>query len=137
MFELDGEVVVYTESLERDRIRSLEARTATVCRLPRADLSAVLADLSTRGVQSLLVEGGAELLGSFVAARLFDRVEICCAPLLIGGASAPGPLAGAGAARLRDAPRIEDRRVRHRGPDLISSGFREGCLAELEGLLSC
>ncbi len=137
MFELDGEVVVYTESQERDRIKSLEARSATVVVLPEADLSAVLVDLSARGVQSLLVEGGAELLGSFVAARLFDRVEICNAPLLIGGAGAPGPLAGDGARRLTEAPRIEERRVRHRGPDLISSGFREGCLAKLEGLLSC
>ena len=137
MFDMDGEVVIYTESQAHDRIEALEARSATVRVLPKADLPTVLTDLSTRGVQSLLVEGGAEVLGSFVASCLFDRVEICWAPLLIGGAGAPGPLAGEGIQRLAAAPRIEDRRVRHRGPDLISSGFREGFLAELEGLLSC
>ncbi len=61
----------------------------------------VLDDLHRRGVQSVLVEGGGEVLGAFLAADLFDRVEVCCAPLLIGGEGAPGPLRGAGAAALR------------------------------------
>ena len=127
-----GPLLVYTESIDAARVSRLEECSATVVRLRSATLAAVLEDLRKRGVQSRLVEGGAEILGAFVAASLFDKVEICCAPILIGGADAPGPLGGTGAASLTAAPRLEGMRVRRRGPDLILSGYREGCLQELE-----
>jgi diaminohydroxyphosphoribosylaminopyrimidine deaminase/5-amino-6-(5-phosphoribosylamino)uracil reductase len=47
-------------------------------------LRRVLAALAKREVQSLLVEGGAEVLGAFVDARLVDRVALFVAPRLLG-----------------------------------------------------
>jgi diaminohydroxyphosphoribosylaminopyrimidine deaminase/5-amino-6-(5-phosphoribosylamino)uracil reductase len=91
----------------------------------------VLADLRRRGVQSVLVEGGGGVLGAFAAAGLFDRVLAVCAPRLIGGAGAPGPLGGAGAPSLAAAPRLDRLRVHRRGPDLILTALREGCLPAL------
>lgn len=133
LFQVEGEVVVYTESPDEAAHRRLEEAGATVV----ADLPggvepvSVLADLHRRGVQSLLVEGGGVLLASFVEAQLFDRVAVDCAPMLIGGAGAPGPLGGAGALSLTEAPRIEELVIRRRGGDLILEGFREGCLPDL------
>jgi diaminohydroxyphosphoribosylaminopyrimidine deaminase/5-amino-6-(5-phosphoribosylamino)uracil reductase len=91
----------------------------------------VLEDLDRRRVQSLLVEGGGEVLAAFLAADLVDSVEVCCAPVLIGGERAPGPLRGAGVAALGDAPRLESVRVGRRGPDVIVSGVRAGRAAQL------
>ncbi len=73
----------------------------------------VLEDLHRRGIQSVLIEGGGEVLGAFLAADLFDRVEVCCAPLLIGGEGAPGPLRGGGhdGAWRRAPPRVGARRA--------------------------
>ena len=75
-------------------------RGAEVIALPAVEPAAVLADLYSRGVQSVLVEGGGEVLASFVASGCYDRVMVDCAPLLIGGKGAPGPLAGEGFADL-------------------------------------
>jgi diaminohydroxyphosphoribosylaminopyrimidine deaminase / 5-amino-6-(5-phosphoribosylamino)uracil reductase len=44
-----------------------------------------LALLAARGVQSVLVEGGAAIAGAFVKAGLVDRVALFVAPKLLGG----------------------------------------------------
>ncbi len=49
------------------------------------NLSAVLADLHSRGVQSVFVEGGPTLASAFIAAGLADRVLAYVAPVLLGG----------------------------------------------------
>lgn len=49
------------------------------------DLHAVLADLHSRGIQSVFVEGGPTLASAFVAAGLADRVLAYIAPVLLGG----------------------------------------------------
>ena len=112
----------------RDRL--LEAG-ADVVALETAAPTAVLADLAGRGVSNVLVEGGAGVLQAFAASAVWDRAAVCCAPLLIGGAAAPGPLGGAGAERLADAWRLDRLRVRRRGPDVILVGYRRGCLPAL------
>jgi diaminohydroxyphosphoribosylaminopyrimidine deaminase/5-amino-6-(5-phosphoribosylamino)uracil reductase len=99
--------------------------------LAAVEPAAVLADLHERGARSVLVEGGAEVLASFAASGLYDRVSIVCAPLLIGGRAAPGPLAGAGAATLADAQRLDHLQVQRRGGDLVVEGLRQGCLEQL------
>ena len=49
------------------------------------DLSAVLAALHARGIQTLFVEGGPTLASAFLAAGLADRVLAYVAPVLLGG----------------------------------------------------
>lgn len=134
MLGLDGPVLVYTASGDAARHRALEAAgpaEVAVVRLPEVTPGTVLADLHRRGVGSLLVEGGGEVAAAWVAAGLFDRVEAAVAPLLIGGRGAPGPLGGAGTATLSAAPRLDGVRWRRRGPDLLLSALRRGCLPEL------
>jgi hypothetical protein len=54
-----------------------------------------------------------------------------CAPLLIGGKGAPGPLAGEGFAELAAAARLDGFEPRRQGGDLILTAYRTGCLKEL------
>lgn len=54
------------------------------------DLPTLLSQLFSQGITSLLVEGGATLLQSFIDANLWDEVRIETAPIHIGrGVSAP------------------------------------------------
>lgn len=57
------------------------------------DLPALLRHLKGRGVASLLVEGGATVIASFVRGGLFDVFTVYVAPVLIGGSTAP-PMVG-------------------------------------------
>lgn len=136
MLGVAGGVVVYSERPDAARADALRARGAEVVTLDRVGPEAVLADLMRRGVGSLLVEGGAGVHGAFVAAGTWDRVAIDCAPLLVGGRGAPGPVGGDGFGRLDAAPRLEGMRVGRRGEDLIVEGWRRGCSRELSRKLA-
>lgn len=133
MFDRAGEVLIYTESAAGERRRRLEERGATVTVLPRVSPAAVLDDLHVREIRSLLVEGGGEVLAAFAENGAFDAVAVCCAPVLIGGRAAPGPLGGSGATSLAEAVRLDALRARRRGPDVILTGCYRGRLAELLG----
>ena len=51
----------------------------------KRSLAWVLRDLGRRGVTSVLIEGGAQVLAEAFERRLVDRVQFYIAPLLIGG----------------------------------------------------
>lgn len=112
----------------RDRLR---AAGAEIVALTAVEPAGVLEDLFDRGVANVLVEGGGEVLAAFCGSGLWDRAAVCCAPVLIGGKAAPGPLGGDGPQRLADAWRLDELRVSRRGPDVILLGYRQGCLPEL------
>jgi diaminohydroxyphosphoribosylaminopyrimidine deaminase/5-amino-6-(5-phosphoribosylamino)uracil reductase len=78
--------------------------------------------LAARGVQSLFVEGGPILAEAFLAAGAVDRVSWFVAPILIGGATAPGALAGAGLGPLAGVPRLSAVEVRRVGDDVLITG---------------
>jgi riboflavin biosynthesis pyrimidine reductase len=50
-----------------------------------------LATLSQLGINSLMVEGGAAIISSFLSAHLVDRLILTIAPMLIGGLNAVDP----------------------------------------------
>ncbi len=132
MFTLVGEVLVYTDaSSDAEDRKRLEDAGATVVPLQVVEPTTVLADLFQRKVRSLLVEGGGTVAAAFVEAGCFDRVAVDCAPLLIGGDRAPGPLRGSGFDPLATAPQLTPLEIARRGEDLILSGFRKTCLPDL------
>jgi riboflavin-specific deaminase-like protein len=53
--------------------------------LGRIDLAAALDVLAGRGVRTLLVEGGAQVLRSFIGSGLVDQWTLYQAPVLVGG----------------------------------------------------
>jgi diaminohydroxyphosphoribosylaminopyrimidine deaminase / 5-amino-6-(5-phosphoribosylamino)uracil reductase len=48
------------------------------------NLTQVLNQLSKHKITSVLVEGGAKTIGSFIEADLFDRIELFIAPIVVG-----------------------------------------------------
>lgn len=73
-----------------ERRQELEATGARVIPLPanaegQVDLQALLGYLAAAGIKSLMVEGGAQVITSFVIAGLADRVVITIAPAVLGG----------------------------------------------------
>jgi diaminohydroxyphosphoribosylaminopyrimidine deaminase / 5-amino-6-(5-phosphoribosylamino)uracil reductase len=72
----------------------------------RLDVVTALRMLAQRGIVTLLVEGGAELAGSFLAGRLADELHAFIAPILLGPRGRPGAVDWAGPDTPQQAPRI-------------------------------
>jgi diaminohydroxyphosphoribosylaminopyrimidine deaminase/5-amino-6-(5-phosphoribosylamino)uracil reductase len=103
---------------DRRRLARLERRGVVVIQVPgrgRVPLAAALRELYARGLRSLMVEGGSEVLGSFLAEGLFDQVALFRAPLLLGGRQSLSAFGGPDRARLADAVRVEPRSPLLRG----------------------
>jgi riboflavin-specific deaminase-like protein len=116
-----GTVVITTEGSTEERRAALRARGIRVCVVeagPRGvDLPAALGALRDFGIRSLLVEGGARVITSFLGEKLADRLVVGIAPTIIGaGIEAVGDL---GVARVAEAVRLTKRSVHVAGEDLL------------------
>ena len=89
----------------------------------RVDPAALLDELGRREMTNVLVEGGAELLGALFDASLVDRVMAFVAPLVVGGAAAPGPVAGTGPEAMDAAVRLKQATTRQVGVDVLIEGW--------------
>lgn len=68
-------------------------------------LTAVLKDLGQKNITSVMIEGGGEILGQALDARLVDKVQIYLGPVLTGGPVISFP--GRGADASKDAARLD------------------------------
>lgn len=82
-------------------------------------LREALRSLKAMGIASILVEGGSSVHFAFLGNRLFDRVFVTVAPLVIGGAAARTAVAGEGFATLAEAVRLRFIDRLQAGDDLI------------------
>jgi diaminohydroxyphosphoribosylaminopyrimidine deaminase / 5-amino-6-(5-phosphoribosylamino)uracil reductase len=92
------------------RAAALEARGVAILPVkgkgPHVPVPAALRALRRLGIWSLMVEGGSELLGSFLAARAFDQVALFRAPMILGGRGSLGAFGGPDPTGLARAPRL-------------------------------
>jgi diaminohydroxyphosphoribosylaminopyrimidine deaminase / 5-amino-6-(5-phosphoribosylamino)uracil reductase len=127
LFREAGNCVVLTALPESHaRARRLARRGVEVWSLPsrrqgRVDLRRALAAMAQRGITSVLVEGGAETLGSFFDAGLVDRVAVFTAPRILGGTAAPAAVGGRGFA-LASGPRLRRVEMERIGADWLVTG---------------
>jgi diaminohydroxyphosphoribosylaminopyrimidine deaminase/5-amino-6-(5-phosphoribosylamino)uracil reductase len=88
----------------------------------RVDPGALLQELGRREMSNVLVEGGSEVLGSFLDAGEVDRVMVFVAPLLVGGSQAPSAVGGVGPAEMRSARQLSGVKVSRTGCDVLVEG---------------
>jgi diaminohydroxyphosphoribosylaminopyrimidine deaminase/5-amino-6-(5-phosphoribosylamino)uracil reductase len=123
-------LVATTDRADPDRVSRLRASGIDVAVVNASasgvDLRGVLALLGERGLISVLIEGGATLLGAAFDAHLVDKVVAMLAPRIIGGASAPSAVGGKGVATLGDAALLRDVSIEPAGPDLLITGYCVG-----------
>jgi diaminohydroxyphosphoribosylaminopyrimidine deaminase/5-amino-6-(5-phosphoribosylamino)uracil reductase len=118
----------------RERLAEAGARViACPTRRGRIDPGAALGELFAREVRAVLVEGGAEVHGSFLESGLVDRVAVFVAPMLLGGRGAPG-LAGGEGLELKSAVRLGALTVRQVGNDVLIEGDVLGSGHEAAGV---
>jgi 3,4-dihydroxy 2-butanone 4-phosphate synthase/GTP cyclohydrolase II len=127
------------ETENTDKRTALEARGVTILTVPKdgqgqVDLNSLLERLGDLGVASLMVEGGAGVISSFLRNGLVDQVVLTISPLFLGGlhslSDLPGynpineqtPLPSSGKNAMSLYPRLKHWDFQRLGDDLIVWG---------------
>lgn len=87
----------------------------------RKPLSAVFADLGSKEITSVLIEGGGEVLGEALDARLIDKVQIYVGSIFTGGPVVA--FAGGGVDWTAQAPRLAHVSYVRLGQNICISGY--------------
>ena len=115
--------IATTEQASAERKKALEEAGARVLRLPPnsqgwVDLPALLSLLGGERVGSVMVEGGARVITSFLSERLVDHLVLTVAPVVLGGIRAVKPMEGA----YPEFPRLENTGYKKVGEDMVIWG---------------
>ncbi len=119
----DTPTLVFSNSNDNAKMMSLKAKGVELVRENVRHLNAVLEELRKRNLQSVLVEGGTEIAGSFVDCKLVDKVSLMVAPIIIGGKIAPNAIGGIGADNLAEALKLENIEIIKHGDDFEITGY--------------
>ena len=122
--------VVVSRAASRTAVQGLEAAGCDVVLASGgnepARVASALGELGALGIQSLLLEGGPRLAGSFLEAGEVDEARFFVAPLLAGGREARTAVEGTGVEQIAGAERAIALDVERIEDDvLISARFRE------------
>lgn len=120
-------IVAATRAADDDRCAQLTRAGVEILRLDaaekgRAPLDQLLRQLGERRMTHILVEGGAQLLGSLLDGGWIDEVHAFIAPSLSGGADAPSPIAGQGIELMSQAVKLCNIHVIQPGGDVYVHG---------------
>jgi len=120
-------LIVCTAGAPEEAVAALTAAGARVERLPAAEdgsvpLPALLTRLAALGLTSVLVEGGADVLGRFFDACLVNRVTVFVAPKIVGGAAALAAIGGVGWPTIAHAAVVARMATARLGDDTVISG---------------
>lgn len=83
-------LIATTAAAKEEQVASLRQAVAEVIVLPvekdtsRLNLEALLLELGRRGIKSVLVEGGSQVITSLLLAQLVNRLIVVIAPKIIG-----------------------------------------------------
>lgn len=112
--------IATAEEPDTERERALTNSGVKVLHVPfdedgLIDLKVLLAQLRELEIGSLMVEGGAQIITSFLKHRLVDQLVLTVAPVYVGGMQAVWPLQ----LNLTNPPRLENMAWEMCGSDLV------------------
>lgn len=121
----DGKcLIATTKAMPSTRANMLKKAGTEIAVLPAkggmVSLPALMDMLGKREITSVLIEGGATMLGGVFDEGLADKVYAFIAPMVIGGSDAPSAV---GAGRIAQALRLERTRVKTIGGDVLIVGY--------------
>ena len=99
-------LLVVGKSINPDDLQPLTDRGADVVVTKTEDeaqMVQIALDKLGESMTNVLVEGGSELLASFLAAGQIDECHLFIGPKIFGGKSAPGPIGGSGVDEITTA----------------------------------
>jgi diaminohydroxyphosphoribosylaminopyrimidine deaminase/5-amino-6-(5-phosphoribosylamino)uracil reductase len=122
-----GTMWVVGSGVKKGVVCDFEKGNNTVVSCPtkqgRIDMESLLDILGEKMITSLLVEGGAGIIGSLLRGRLVDKFYIFKAPRLLGGGDGVPMASGPGPRMMKESVFLKDIRVKRFGDDILVVGY--------------
>ena len=123
-------IVATTEVADKDKILVLEKLGVKVLIInsknERVDLKSLMIELGKRGIDGILLEGGATLSFSALEENIVDKIQVYIAPKIIGGEKSKTSIGGKGIEKLSDAIMLNNMTVKSVGTDLLIEAYLKG-----------
>src|SRR5581483_8914204 len=138
------DVMVFCCFAEENKRRELESRGVAVAQVPmrkltsdgtiqfpagtpavdgRPDLNSVMAELGSREITSLIIEGGAMVNWAALAADIVDKIFFYYAPKILAGTGSIPFALGVGYRGIREAARVKSVTLHRFGEDFAVEGY--------------
>jgi diaminohydroxyphosphoribosylaminopyrimidine deaminase/5-amino-6-(5-phosphoribosylamino)uracil reductase len=124
----DAETVLAVgEGVSEKRLEAIRKSGVSTLTCPtkegKLDLTALMKRLGDRSITSVLLEGGATLMGAMIRERLVDKFFFFKAPKILGGNDGIPMAAGPGPKTMDGSLCIKDVRIRRLGDDFLFTGY--------------
>lgn len=132
VFNDEAETIVLTSEKQPAPRRNAYTQSRSVNVYPvreahgKLDVKSILKTLYSLGITSLLIEGGGELIASFLEARVVDKVYWFIAPFILGGRTTVTSVEGIGVRKVKDSIRLRNVKTSKIGEDLLVEGYVHG-----------
>jgi len=111
----------------RKRALRLETQGAEIIILPvrdgLVDIPSLMQKLYKMGLQSIFVEGGRHVAGSFFKAGMVDKLGVFLSPRIIGGLKPASPLLFKGPLSIKDCPDFTIDKIKCSGTDFYLEAY--------------
>jgi diaminohydroxyphosphoribosylaminopyrimidine deaminase/5-amino-6-(5-phosphoribosylamino)uracil reductase len=122
-------LIVAGEHTSEGRQKKLRELGASILLCPtregRIDLQALMDKLSAMSITSILVEGGATLMGALIREKLIDKFYVFKAPKILGGSDGIPMAVGPGPKKLDQCLVLRETEVKRFVEDLLVIGYPE------------
>lgn len=119
-------IVALTSTANQEKIRQIEALGNEVIvvaeKKGRVDLNKLMLSLGEKGIDGILLEGGATLNYAALESEIVDEVHAYIAPKIIGGQAAKTPVGGDGIEKMKDAVNLQNIRFENIADDILIIG---------------
>ena len=123
----DIPTIIATVSESDEKINAIRNMGADVIQTQgkQVELEQLMRELAKRHIDSILLEGGAELNASMLKSRLVNKLEVYIAPKIIGGTKSKSVVGGDGVELVKDAYMFKNPVISRFGDDIKIEYERE------------
>jgi diaminohydroxyphosphoribosylaminopyrimidine deaminase/5-amino-6-(5-phosphoribosylamino)uracil reductase len=122
-------LLVVGENINSGLLKTVETQGVStfICPLKEGmiDLNALMRELGSRSITSVMVEGGSMVMGSMIRERLIDKFYVFKAPRVFGGDDGIPMARGAGPENVDESLIMKDIRIKRFGDDILISGYAD------------
>jgi len=120
-------IIVCGQEVDETKLKQLKEKGVEILSVSKTEyglnLHEMLDELYKIGITDLLVEGGAEINGSFLRSRLINKFLVYMAPKILGGRNSKSPFAGIDIDHVDEGLQLEIDSIEQLGPDLCITAY--------------